>query len=218
MLMEYFAGDIILFIVWVTFFLLRKDLRREMVVMSLLAIPISLFELLYVPSYWIPVTWFNLPIGIEGIIFSFGFGGVAAVSYAEVGHKKLIKIGKYHRPITFLALAVVIPALLLFKYFYSTNIAIAVYFGLLAGIFTLIFIRKDLLKSALAGAIIFGTIYASALILWAQIFPHTREWFTLEGVPKIFILNASFYEMILGILFGAYWGNLYELLFGYRFK
>jgi hypothetical protein len=75
-----------------------------------------------------------------------------------------------------------------------------------------------LLRSSIIGAITFGAIYATALIIWSNLFPYTNNWFVAQGLPKLFIFNAPVYEIIFGFLFGAYWGNIYELLFGYKLK
>lgn len=207
-----------LFVVWLAFYFLRKDLRKEILIMSLLASPLGLFDLLYVPTYWIPHTFLNIPVGIEGIFFSFLIGGIAAGSYAEISHRKLRKFNKYHKKFSILVVLIIIPTILIIQHFYLINISIAMYFALLIGTALAVFIRKDLLKSSIMGAIIFGLIYSIALIIWINIFPSGKDWFILKGLPKVFLLNAPIYEIIFSFLFGAYWGNLYELLFSYRFK
>lgn len=186
--------------------------------MSLFAAPLGLFDLLYVPTYWSPHTFLNMPIGIEGTVFSFLIGGIAAVSYAEISHKRLKKITKFHRHVSILVFAVILPAILIFQSLYSFNIALVVYLALLLGISLIMFVRKDLFKSSIVGGLIFGLIYSVALIIWMNIFPSTKDWFILEGLPRINILNAPIYEIIFSFLFGTYWGSLYELVFGYRFK
>jgi hypothetical protein len=213
----YLYADIIAFIPWFIFFFVRKDLRKEMLIMSLLAAPLGLFDLLFVPKYWIPQTFGNIPIGIEGVVFSFLIGGIAAVSYAEFSQKKLKKITKYHRHFTVLVFAIVLPLIFIFHFFYILNIELATYLALLIGISLIIFIRKDLFKPSIIGGLIFGLIYAVAIIIWMNLFPFTKDWFILEGLPKLYILNTPIYEIIFAILFGAYWGILYELIFGYKF-
>ncbi len=216
--MEYLIADLIGGLIWLFFYFRRKDLRREIIVMSLLAAPLGLFDLLYVPTYWTPQTFFNLPIGIEGIIFSFIIGGIAAASYAEISKKKIIKISKYHKHFSIIVLLSIIPTMFIFNHLFPINIAISMYVALLLGIALTVLIRKDLLRSTIIGALTFGLIYGSAIIFWSALYPHTQDWFNLVGLPKIFIFNAPVYEIIFGFLFGAYWGNLYEILFGYKYK
>ena len=41
-------------------------------------------------------TFLDLPIGIEGFIYSFFIGGIAAVAYAEIAHKRVVKTKHFH--------------------------------------------------------------------------------------------------------------------------
>lgn len=173
---------------------------------------------IYVPTYWIPQTFFNLPVGIEGVIFSFLIGGIAAVSYAEFSHKKLVKISKFHKHFSVLVFALVLPLVLIIQYLYSLTISLSMFIALLIGIGLITYVRKDLFKSIVVGGLIFGLIYSVSLIIWINIFPSAKDWFILDGLPKIYFINAPIYEIIFAFLFGAYWGSLYELIFGYRFK
>jgi len=215
---EYLFACLIACIPWIIFFIFRKDLRREMLIMSFLAAPLGLFDFLYVPTYWIPQTYLNLPVGIEGIIFSFLIGGIASVSFAEMTHKKIQKINKYHIHVSVFLFALVLPLVMLINYFSFFNIAIAMYIALLTGIALIILVRRDLLKASIFGGFNFGIIYSISFILWINLFPAGKDWFVLDGLPKIYLLSAPIYELIFAFLFGAYWGILYELIFGYRFK
>lgn len=217
--MEYFAASIIALIIWSVLFAVRKDLRREMVLMSLLSTPPALFEILYVPSYWQPVTLFDIPIGVEGFFYSFSIGGVAAVSYELFARKRLKKIVHYsNKTPTIAVLLLVLPVALLVSHIFAVNIQIGMYAGLILGVGVALFLRKDLIPAAFYGALIFGTIYAYAVLFWSAMFPHTASWFTVAGLPRLFVFHASLYEIVFGFLFGAYWGNMYELLFGYKYR
>jgi len=213
---EYIFADLIIFIAWIGFYYLRKDLRKEILIMSILAAPLGLFDLLFVPGYWKPITLFELPIGIEGIIFSFLIGGLAAVSYIEVSKKKLTKIKKFHRHFSVFVFVISLPILIGCYFLHILNIEIALYLALVIGAAVIVFVRKDLFKSAFLGGLVFGLIYSFLLIVWMNLFPSSREWFLLSGLPRIFLFNAPIYEMVFAFLFGAYWGNIYELLYGYK--
>jgi hypothetical protein len=216
--MAYLVADVLILFVWLILFNRRNDLRKEMLTMSILGLPIALFDFFYVPTYWIPTTLFNIPVGIEGFIFSFLCSGIAAVVYAEVAHVKLVKIAKYHKHTSLLVLLIIVPVAVLFSYFYPINIAVSMYVALLVGISLTLFLRKDLVKSTIKGSLIFGTLYAALLLIWSSLLPETQNWFITTNLPRIFIIHASLYEIIFGYIFGAYWGNLYELFFGYKFK
>ena len=75
---------------------LRKDLRHELLVVSLWTVPLGLTEPLFVPEYWNPPSLFDLAntIGfdIESILFSFAIGGIGFVIYRFIFPFKLISV------------------------------------------------------------------------------------------------------------------------------
>lgn len=215
--MAYFGANIIELFFWLFFFFLRRDLRKEMLIMSLLATPLGLFDILFVPLYWQPVTFLHLPVGIEGLIYSFLTGGIAAIIYAEVAKKVPTKIHRYHKHFAFLAILLVPVLLFTLRAFQATNVIIDLGIALLCGDAIIFYLRKDLVKSSLVGGIAFGCMYFILLNIWLTIFPEAKDWFRFVGLPRLFIFNAPLYELLFGILFASYCGNLYEFLFGYKF-
>jgi len=216
--MTYFVANIIGAIPWIFFFFKRKDLRKEMLLMSLLATHLALFDLLYVPSYWIPKTFLNIPVGIEGFIFSFEIGGIAAALFEYLVDISPIKIRSYHNPLSIAVLLVVLPIAFLTNILFPINVTVGIHAGLFVGIIILLLLRPDLLKSVIIASFSFASIYFASLLIWTSIFPETIRWFTFQNLPRLFIFNVPLYEITFAFLFGAYWGNLYELLFGYKFK
>ena len=144
--------------------------------MSILATPLALLDFFFVPSYWIPKTLFNIPIGIEGFVFSFEIGGIAAVVYPEFSKTIPVKIKNYHKPFTVAIIATTFALFLLLNKLNFSNVMINLYVVLLVGTALTIYIRKDLLKSAIDGALLFGGIYFLSLTLWLKIFPQAKEW------------------------------------------
>jgi hypothetical protein len=215
--MVYFLANIIGGIVWLTLFFLRKDLRREILSMSIFATPFAALDIFFVPSYWQPVTFLNIPVGIEGFIFSFEIGGVAAAVYPEVFHKKLVRIKRYQKPVGIFILLATLGAVMFSNIFKVANTMLNLYIIMLFGSALIIFARRDLLKSTVLGGVLFGVTYFISFYLLNQI-QSISDWFILEGLPKFFIFNVPIYEILFAILFGAYWGNLYEVLFGYKLK
>lgn len=216
--MEYITANIIGGVTWLFFYITRKDLRREMLIISIVSAPLALLDLLFVPSYWVPQTLGNIPIGLEGFLYSFEMAGVSAVSYEYFTRKHLHKIRNYRHPLLWiLILILILPVSLYTSYAAGLNVALGLYSAGLIGMLVIWLARRDLIKSSLIGALSYGTVYFLSLALWFNLFPQTMEWFTLENLPKFFILRVPIYEIIFGLLQGAYWGNIYELLFGYKY-
>jgi hypothetical protein len=216
--MAYLFAIIIGAIPWIALFLLRKDLRREMLIMSLFAMPAGLFDIFFVPNYWAPITLFNIPVGIEGLIFTFEIGGIAAVLYAELTKQIPVKISGYHKHVSLTLVFVLVAIIFLALINHVASTMLALYAALLAGTSITIFLRKDLLKSAIEGALAFGLIYFILFFIELFFFPSVRSWFTLTGLPRIFVLNVPIWEIFFAVMFAAYWGNFYEIIFGYKYK
>ena len=89
---SYLLTDAVFFFLWVALYLWRKDIRKEMVVISGLFGFIAIAgESFMVNDWWSPQTITNTTIGIEDFLFGFTVGGIASVVYEEVFQKKLRK-------------------------------------------------------------------------------------------------------------------------------
>ena len=213
----YASAVFLILALWIFLFIRRKDLRKEMLTMSLLASPLCLFDFWAVPLYWQPVTLFNIPVGIEGVLYSFCLGGIAAILYTEVARKAPQHMHKWHRSgalVVFSAtLAVLVILITQGDYF---NPAVMLYIALLFGIGVALYLRKDLMRGTVIGALCFGVVYFLLLKIWLTMFPGAINWFLFQGLPKVYVLGVPLWELLFGIMFAAYWGNVYELLFGYR--
>lgn len=212
----YLGASVIILTLWLILFNHRKDLHREMLIMSALAAPLGLFDVWFVSSYWQPITLFNVPVGIEGIVYSFSIGGIAAVLYPELAHRTPRHIHNWHKLSSAFVLLLTLVVFLLLKDANVPNPMVALYVALLAGIALLLYLRKDLVRGTIIGGLAFGVIYFCLIKLWITIFPGAQSWFLLEGLPKAYILGVPCWEVLFGIMFAAYWGNVYEALFGYR--
>jgi hypothetical protein len=212
----YLAAGIIMLTIWAILFIHRKDLRREMLVMSAIAAPLGLFDFFAVPLYWQPVTMFGSLYNIENILYTFSLGGITSVLYSEVARKAPRHMHTWHKSAA-LIVGLVTLAVLVFVAVQGTfNPAISLYVALLIGLGVTLYFRKDLVRGTIIGAICFGIVYFVALKLWMTLFPEAVTWFVFEGMPKAYVWGVPLWELTFGIIFAAYWGNIYEILFGYR--
>jgi hypothetical protein len=213
----YLGANAISLAVWFGLFWWRQDTRRMMLVMSLCALPLAAFDLLFVPNYWQPEILFGLPVGLEGFLYSFAVGGIAAVLYAELSKRTPRHIRAW-RAAAKHGLWVPVLTLITFIFAYALGVPnpeIAAYIAIAAGVSLTIFLRPDLTPNVLYGAIAFGIVYFCCLKLWSVLFPDTAAWFTFEDLPKLFIWGVPGWEALFGFFFGAMWSPLYEVLFGY---
>lgn len=89
----YLVATLPLVIVWIALFSLRKDLRKEMLIMSLIMSVVSVATSYYwwTIDWWQPPTIFGTKVGIEDFITGFAAGGIMAAIYEVVFKKKLYK-------------------------------------------------------------------------------------------------------------------------------
>ena len=88
----WFVWSMALLVPWVILYFAFPQHRRAMVWASLLTAPFGLTEPIFVPEYWSPPSLFDLAMrtgfDIESLIFCFGIGGVAAVLYNVLTHRR----------------------------------------------------------------------------------------------------------------------------------
>jgi hypothetical protein len=216
----YLGADAIFLTLWIWLFSRRADLRRLQLTMSLAMLPLAFMDFFFVPSYWQPVTLFNIPIGIEGLLFSFAIGGTASVLYALFRNQKLVRLAAVQRlPWT---QATFVPALMATVFlaadaFGAPNPMVAAYLAFAIGISLVAYLRRDLALAIIWSGLLFGACYFICLRLWVTAFSGVHAWFVLQGLPKVFIWGVPGWEILFSFFYGALWSQLYPLIFNYRF-
>ncbi|MDD4563652.1 MAG: lycopene cyclase domain-containing protein [Candidatus Nanoarchaeia archaeon] len=217
-LYSYLIGDLTLLIVWFILFYFRKNVRKEMLIISLLIGIGGLFaETIYTIDWWQPLTITGTLIGIEDFLFGFAIGGIGSSIY-EVIFKKTVKIKKINQKKRFnqnkniLLFGASIVVLLFITFFlmklnsfYSSIISLGI------PIIYMNVKRKDLiLNSILSGFFLMLTSFL-AFITVELITPGwiNSAWF-LENLSGIIILTAPLEDLIWSFLMGMFIGPLYE--------
>jgi hypothetical protein len=215
---SYLLGDAALLIIWFALFLWRKDVRKEMIIISsIFGLAGIISQFIYTVDWWHPLTITNTLVGIEDFIFGFAVGGIASGIYEEV-FKKRVRIRKVTEKKEFqenknffifsLSLAVIFFVsffLLKINSFYSSIFAFTI---------PLIYMwlkRKDLIIDSLASGFLLMIISFLAFIILEYITPGWVQsaWY-LENLSGIIILKAPLEDIIWFFLAGAFIGPLYE--------
>ena len=218
----YLIGCLIFFIVWLLFFILRKDLRKEIIFGSILALPFGFSEYLWVPEYWNPPSLFNLiskyGVGIESFLFFFICGGTAAVVYEIIGRKKTVKTRLKYRYLFGPYISVALIFILLEFLFADKTIYNAI-ISLLIGAIIIAIKRKDLINQIIFGGIFFAIVYFLLFLIFNRLFPdYISMTYTLENLWGIIVLGVPLEEIITSFGVGAAWSSFYEYIKGYRTK
>ena len=218
----YLVGNMIFAVIWLILFLVRKDLRREMIILSLVGGAIFPAALIYLPDYWYPehiVGGFML--GIEDFLFAFLIAGIGAVLYEVI-------FGKVHAlcecrkrdprellPIITVAIATLLGLTFIFKLnsIYSSYVAFIIIFGYIA------YFRRDLFWQGIISGFSVGLLMLIFYQIWIWIYPGIIEsWWKLQNISGILILGTPLEEIIWGFTWGLVGGTVYEFIKGVSVK
>lgn len=197
--------------VWVILFLLRKDLRHKMILMSLLVAFVAPIDTFFIPNYWHPLTMgnlFGLPIDTFTLLFGFTLGGIASVLYEELLRKTYIRSRKPHK----LKFLVILGPLTIFSLLLFTNLnfMIDIIVGTILTVFLILSIRHDLFTDAILSGIFFAILYSVMLSFYIALSPEILQAWNFAKFPQTLIINLPHYEILWAFWTGAFLGILYE--------
>jgi hypothetical protein len=210
----YIVGDAILAIVWLVLFFLRKDLRKQQLIVSTI---VGLFgplaDWLY-RDYWSPLSIFDFRLGtvdvrIESVFFSFFAAGIAAILYETVFHKKHL----YGKPRDVLAIVIILITVVLTIIFnkLGLNSIWASSLALFISAFIMLVIARNLTKDAVWTGVLLPLIFFILYFIWLSIYPNGIQTFWLSrALTGIHVWKIPIEEIIWFASAGINVGVLYE--------
>jgi hypothetical protein len=219
----YLAGSIALFSVWLAFFVVRKDLRNEMLTMSLLigVLAVVTGYIWWTVDWWKPPTMTHTIIGVEDLVMGFAAGGIMASAYEvlfrrRIYHARSKRLNAPHQ-YGILVLLALLTAWLFWGMgltsFWASTIA------LLAGAGVLFALRPDLLPIGLLSgglmAVISLLFYFTIIWVSPGWVHHTYQFRTLSGV---LVFGIPIEEFVFWFLAGMLMGPFYEYWHCERFR
>src|SRR3989344_5394365 len=219
----YLLGNLLLLLpVWAFFFYRRKDLRREMIMVSIITGAIGpISELWYLQDYWKPETFTGTSIGLEDFLFGFFIGGIARVIYEEIFGKKYAKRKdrRHHWPLF------VIPFFICFIFSLHTLFALglnsiyASIIGFLVFAAIIIFYRKDLFWDSLVSGLLVGALAFISYLIYLMMFPGViQKWWLLNNITSVLIVGVPLEELMWAFGWGMVAGPMYEFFRGLRLQ
>jgi len=211
----YLAAVIIVLPVWVFLYWRRKDLRRKMLIMSLLTSLLAVTDLFFIPEYWRPVVLWPVlggKVDLLAFLFCFEFGGIGAVFYEEIMGERAIREPKNrHHPLKLLG--IVSPLMLIIlRLFTSWNFMTDTLVSLAVGVLILVVVRGDLAKDVLIGGLLLVSLYGVMIGLYLVAFPFVVNVWNFQSYPQIMVGNIPHAELFWAFLTGAYLGPIYEFV------
>jgi hypothetical protein len=213
---SYLLFGLILLVPWIAACIARPDIRRELVVSSLVSAPLGpLFEFWYHADYWNPEVMGPWSVGIEDLLFGFCVGGLGAVAYEVLLNRKRIpRYGKINPVFFFLAFAA---GILAHAFLIPTGLnSIYVSIGSFITVTVIMLIRRrDLVPVALVS----GVTLASFMLLAYQVVLsfHSvmfEQFWHLENLSGVFILRVPIEEPLWGLGWGAFIGSAWKYGYG----
>jgi len=212
----------ICFPVWLLLFIRRKDLRKQMFLVSLLggaAGPLS--EFYYLRDYWQPLLFNNWKIGVEDFLFGFCIAGIGAIFYEEVFGKRFAK--REGRKKNFLFLFIPFSALFMIVlntlFFSGMNSIYASIIGFLLIACLMIIFRRDLWLDALVSGLLVGGFMFFGYLFLALAYPQIfQKLWILQNLSGLLVFGIPVEELIWGFSWGMVAGPMYEFYMGLKFK
>jgi hypothetical protein len=204
---------------WLPIFVLRPQLRKELLLMSAFSAPLGIVTTyFYLADYWHPIFAFQHFFALEDFIFAFFIGGFAGTIYEAVFGKKL---GRPYTPykrywamgvFPFGVLWLYVGALLGFISIYS-SIVLLMLLGCI-----LIYLRPDLRASAFFSAIMTAIALFITYQVWFLFYPTLiAEWWVVHNLYGVFIFKVPIEEMLWAGAWGFFAGPVFEFVAGSRY-
>lgn len=193
--------------------------RVQMWWASVFMAPFGLTEPFFVPEYWNPPSLFELAqrtgFDIESMIFSFAIGGIGAVLYNSIMHKRLEPLApeeRHHSRHRWHRWALATPfALFPILYLLPWNVIYAGITAMLAGAIVAVLCRPDLKANTLVGGVLFLVIYMIFLLGLKWSAPgYIEQVWNLKALSGAFIYGLPLEELVFGFSFGLIWTGIYE--------
>lgn len=213
--------SLILVAVWFAFYTMSKSHeRREMLIVSAFTSLLGLTEPLFVPSYWMPPSLFDLAhrtgFDIESLIFAFAAGGIVFVLYQLIFRKKHAHMpetsrhASRHRFHCVVVWSVPVVSVALLAGTRINPIYDFIIAGIIGGILTL-YCRPDLGKKILVSAGLFLALYYVYFLTLIAISPdYVEAVWNLKVLSGVLITGIPLEELLFAITLGFYWSSIYE--------
>ncbi|MFH0876527.1 MAG: lycopene cyclase domain-containing protein [archaeon] len=207
---SYFIGCLVMGIIWTAFFIIKQNLRKQMLLISFLcAIAGFLSAFFYNSDWWRPLTITHTYIGIEDFMFGFFLSGIAAASahiFAKVEANK--KYFSYNRFFIIVVYAYLSTWLLMsagLHSFFAAGITASVLLAIM------IFSNSKLTKPA-----IYSGIFTMIFLIPAYVIPSLLNpgWFSkdwlINNLIGITVFGLPIEDIIWVIIGGANLGIIYD--------
>lgn len=216
--LSYFVYSLLFVAVWLILFALRPDLRRDMLIISLVVMPLGpLSEIWYLRDYWQRPTITGYPISIEDALFAFAIGGAAfALHKVLFNQASLTGPARLRQPWLVAAAGVIVfGSTLLLTGLLGVN---SIFSSILAFVLCSLIVwgvRPDLIRPSLSSALLSLLLFMIVYQLMRVVFPGAlARWCTGCNPSGVMVLGVSLEEMLWDFSWGLLGGVIYDAALG----
>jgi len=220
---SYLVGVGIFWAAWCACFVLGKNYRREIRWGTLIAAPLGLTSILFVPQYWTPPSLFgldqNLRVGIEDFLWAAAVGGMAAVVGELCLRERLasLRTSRHRRHYgPFVLLCAVFVALEVWQpHKTMNNVIVSFAFGAMI----LACLRRNLVPLMIVGTVTFTLLYFVLFLCVLALYPEfVKRYYNVSNLIGIYVRGVPIEELLFAGTGGAIWSVAYEYYYGYRLE
>lgn len=213
----YLVGGLIGLFIWLLIFLFRSDLRKQLILFSILGSSLALItEQFYMKDYWNPRGISGFSLVVSDLVFGFLGGVVASLYDVFFGKKQLHSSTQKHYWL--FSTLLILHVLILYIGTALSHIN-SIYLSIGSIVFSAIVfttIRKDLLKMAVMNGLLSGLVYFLLFrIIIISLYPDliTKYWFA-ENLSGILISKIPIEEIMWAFACGLFFGPAYRFIHG----
>jgi hypothetical protein len=220
---SYLVGAVIFGVAWIACFIFGRTYRRETRWGTLIAAPMALTSLLFVPQYWTPPSLFDLDqkirVGIEDFLWAAAVGGIASVVGEILVKERLAAIRKSRRKRHYVPFVLVVVLFVALEFWHHNKTMDNTIISFAAGALVLAYLRRDLIPLMLTSTASFTVLYF-ILFLWVLLlYPQfVQRFYNLPNLLGIYVHGVPIEELLFAATGGAIWSVAYEYVHGYRLE
>jgi|APSaa5957512622_1039677.scaffolds.fasta_scaffold30928_2 hypothetical protein len=207
----YLIGSGIVAIFWLVFYIIRTDLRKKILLTSIIGGILGFTEIFFVPNYWNPQfqvikIFDNLFLG--SLFFAFFLPGFSSVLYQIIFKEPLFKAQKIKSKL------LLIPPVIFLLYLFIPQINVMAFsFGsMFIGALLFYLSDKRLGKPILLNGIITFVFFLIMYMIFWQLFPSLIASYNYEVLSGINIIGIPIEELLFFFAIGTNFCLIYEIL------
>ncbi len=220
---SYLVGAAIFWVAWAACFIFGRTYRREIRWGTLIAAPMALTSILFVPQYWMPPSLLDLDqkirVGIEDFLWAAAVGGIASVAGEILLKERLAAIRRSRHKRHYAPFVLVVMLFVALEFWYHNKTMDNTIISFTVGALVVAYLRRDLIPLMLTSTASFTVVYF-VLFLWVLLlYPQfVQRFYNLPNLLGIYVHGVPIEELLFAATGGAIWSVAYEYVHGYRLE